>query len=219
MQTHFNLDIPTDCTYGLTQSEADHLLSLGKKGEIIERILEKYNDAKKHSDFVLCEGTDFQSTTAGVEFDINAMIIQNLSCPVLLVASAHKKTIDEVTLLANLTLESLATRGCQVMGTIINRVSAEDGKAIISLLKESSFTRDQLLFTVPDEPVIAKPTVAEVAKALNADVLSGEKQLYRHARSFTVAAMQLRNFLSRISHGTLIITPGDRADIDRKSVV
>jgi len=37
--------------------------------------------------------------------------------------------------------------------------------------------------------------------------------MYRHARSFTVAAMQLRNLLPRIIHGTLIITPGDRADI------
>jgi phosphate acetyltransferase len=31
--------------------------------------------------------------------------------------------------------------------------------------------------------------------------------------NFTVAAMQLRNFLTRIDQGSLIITPGDRADV------
>ncbi|MCG8566982.1 MAG: phosphate acetyltransferase [Desulfobacterales bacterium] len=213
MRSHFNLDIPLEYTYGMKQSEVDHLLALGKKGEIIEQILVKYNEAKKYSEFLLCEGTDFQSATAGAEFDINTMIIQNLSCPVLLVASAHQKSVEEVTLLTNLTLESLTSKGCDVIATIINRAHRADGEQIVEILKQSNFAKDQLLFTVPDEPVIGKPTVAEVAAALDADILYGEKQLYRHARSFTVAAMQLRNFLTRIEHGTLIITPGDRADI------
>ena len=213
MRAHFNLDTPEEYTYGMTQSEVDKLLSMGKKGDIIERILEKYNEAKTHSDFLLCEGTDFQSATAGAEFDINTMIIQNLSCPVLLVSSAHQKTVEEVSLMVNLTLESLTAKGCHIVGTIINRVDKDNGERITEALKQCNFAKNQLVFTVPDEPVMGKPTVAEVAAALDADVLYGEKQLYRHARSFTVAAMQLRNFLPRIEHGTLIITPGDRADI------
>ena len=44
-------------------------------------------------------------------------------------------------------------------------------------------------------------------------VLYGKEHLNRHVYSFTVAAMQLRNFIKRIEHGTLIITPGDRADV------
>jgi phosphate acetyltransferase len=44
-------------------------------------------------------------------------------------------------------------------------------------------------------------------------VLYGEEQLNRHVYNFTIAAMQLQNFLTRIDHGSLIITPGDRADV------
>jgi len=44
-------------------------------------------------------------------------------------------------------------------------------------------------------------------------VLLGESGLNRHVSHFTVAAMQLRNFLLRIKNRSLIITPGDRADV------
>ncbi|MCP4719271.1 MAG: phosphate acetyltransferase, partial [Desulfobacteraceae bacterium] len=209
----FNLSLPYEKMYGITQAEADRLMALGKKGEIIERIIEKYNDAQRHCDFILCEGTDFVSSTAGVEFDINASIIKNLSCPVLLVANAFQKPLKDVSRLVSLTLESLVEKGCKIVGTIINRVTSSTEDDIINRIKAAGLVRKQLIYAIPDEPVLAKPTLTEVAKALNADILYGHKQMYRHARSFTVAAMQLRNLLPRIIHGTLIITPGDRADI------
>ncbi len=137
----------------------------------------------------MCEGTDFASATAGVEFDINAFIIKNLSCPVLLVAKAFQKPLDEITLQIRLTLESLLEKGCHVVGTIINRVSSQTKNDIILNLTETGLLIDQLLYAVPDEPVLAKPSLGEVAQALNADVLCGHDQMYRHARSFIVAAM------------------------------
>ena len=213
MSSQFNLDRPYDQMYGITQAEADQLLTLGKKDEVLERIIEKYNDAKQKCEFILCEGTDFVSSTAGVEFDINATIIKNLSCPVLLVADANEKSMKEVSLLTGLTLDSLESKGCDVIGTIINRVSPKDQAGIIDHFHDTGLFKDQLVYAVPEEEVLSKPTLSEVADALDAKVLCGHKQLYRHARQFTVAAMQLRNLLTRISHGMLVITPGDRADV------
>jgi len=213
MATQFNLKLPYEKMYGITQAEAERLMALGKKGEVIERIIEKYNDAQKHCNFILCEGTDFVSSTAGVEFDINASIIKNLSCPVLLVANAFQKPLEDVSRLISLTLESLVDKGCKIVGTIINRVTTSTEDDIIQRIQAAGLVRNQLIYAIPDEEVLAKPTLAEVAKSLNAEILCGHKLMYRHARSFTVAAMQLRNLLPRISHGTLIITPGDRADI------
>ncbi|WDP91436.1 MAG: phosphate acetyltransferase [Desulfobacter sp.] len=213
MSSQFSLDRPYEKMYGITQAEADRLLTLGKKDEVLERIIEKYNEARKDCDFILCEGTDFVSSTGGVEFDINATIIKNLSCPVLLVADAHKKSMEEASLIAGLTLDSLVSKGCDVIGTIINRVSPEDKEAVINHFNETGLFTKQLIYAVPEEEVLSKPTLSEVADALDAKVLCGHKQLYRHARQFTVAAMQLRNLLTRISHGTLVITPGDRADV------
>ena len=55
--------------------------------------------------------------------------------------------------------------------------------------------------------------MGEIATILGSEVLYGEEELNRHVYNFTVAAMQLRNFLTRIGHGSLIITPGDREDV------
>jgi len=213
MSSQYNLDRPYATMYGVTQNEANQLLSHGKKDELLEKIIEKYNDAREKCRFILCEGTDFVSSTTGVEFDINATIIQNLNCPVLLVADAHNKSMEEAATLTSMTLDSLGSKGCHILGTIINRVRAADLSGIIDYFKKTGLFPDQLIYAVPEEEALANPTIAEVASALGAKVLIGSNQLYRHARGFTVAAMQLPNLLSRIDHGTLIITPGDRADV------
>lgn len=213
MSSQFNINLPYEKMYGITQTEAERLLTQGKKMEILERIIEKYNDARQHCEFILCEGSDYASSTAGIEFDINATIIKNLSCPVLLVANAFGRPIEEVSGLTRLTMGSLRQKGCDVIGTIINRVPPDKKDEIISHFRETGLLRKQLVYAVPDEEVMSKPTLNEVANALDAKVLCGQKLLYRHARQFIVAAMQLRNLLPRISHGTLVITPGDRADV------
>jgi len=41
----------------------------------------KYTDAQRHCNFILCEGTDFVSSTASVEIDINASIIKKPFLP------------------------------------------------------------------------------------------------------------------------------------------
>ncbi|NDY71964.1 phosphate acetyltransferase [Desulfobacter hydrogenophilus] len=213
MSSQFHLDRPYATMYGVAQNEADHLLSHGKKDELLEKIIEKYNDAREKCGFILCEGTDFVSSTTGVEFDINATIIQNLNCPVLLVADAHNKSMEEAATLTSMTLDSLGSKGCHILGTIINRVTPANHSGIIDHFKKTGLFPDQLIYAIPEEEILANPTIAEVAAALGAKVLIGSNQLYRHARCFTVAAMQLTNLLSRIDHGTLIITPGDRADV------
>ena len=76
--THFNLEIPYEQMYGYTAEEASTLISRGKEEELLDGIISKYTHLKKHYDFILCEGTDFASSTAAFELDINAEISKNL---------------------------------------------------------------------------------------------------------------------------------------------
>jgi len=178
--SHFGLDIPHDTMFGCTAAEAAQRLSSGGKGAgVLDEIIRKFNELRENADFILCEGTDFVSSTAAFELDINAEIAKNLGCPVLLVANARDKTPRGLMQSVELALDSLNDRGCQIK-------------------------YDQ---------VLGKPTVGEIARILDAEILYGADQLNRHARHIVVAAMQLRNFLKRIKHGTLVITPGDRADV------
>ncbi|MBW2567552.1 MAG: phosphate acetyltransferase, partial [Deltaproteobacteria bacterium] len=86
-------------------------------------------------------------------------------------------------------------------------------EAVDEEIRRGEWAKDQLVYTIPEEEALGKPTVREIAESLGAEVLYGEEQLNRHVYGFTVAAMQLQNFLTRVGRGSLIITPGDRADI------
>ncbi len=213
ISSYYKLGIPYRKMYAFTSAEANKLVTLGKHEELLEGIFNKYKEIEKNHDFVLCEGTDYEGSTSALELDINAEIANNLGSPVLLVANGHRKNVDETLRSIEVPVKSLVDKGCNVVATILNRIKPENEKKIINRLKKRKKVSGQLVYTIPDEGYLGNPTMKEIADILNAEVLYGREQLNRHVYSFTVAAMQLRNFLERIEHGTLIITPGDRADV------
>ncbi|MFC1866831.1 phosphate acetyltransferase [Thermodesulfobacteriota bacterium] len=213
ISTYYNISIPYREMYGYTTAEANDLIAQGKQDELSEHIYTKYKQIENNYDFVLCEGTDFEGATSSFEFDINAEVANNLGCPVLLVANAHNKSTDETLRSIQVSMESLTDKGCKTVATIVNRVDPKNGKKIIKELRKRVLGSEQFIYTLPEEKYLGDPTVAEIVEILNAKVLYGEKQLTRHVHAVLVAAMQLRNFLKRLTHGALIITPGDRADV------
>jgi phosphate acetyltransferase len=213
ISSHFGLGIPYEKMYGYTAAEAGELLSARGEGEVLDGIMRKYDQLEEECEFILCEGTDFASSTAAFELDINADISKNLGSPVLLLANAHKRTVDQTVRSIELALDSLNDRGSHTIATIVNRVVPKDAKKAIKALKKKDSLRSQLVYAIPENESLGRPTVGEIAKMIGAEVLYGSEQLNRHVHHFSVAAMQLHNFLTRIERGSLIITPGDRADI------
>ena len=92
---HFNLDVPRQDMYGLTGTESELMWSTGRKSELIDLILAKHGKLIENHEFVLFEGTDFAHSTSAFEFDINSELAKLLQAPVLLVANAHNRSIDE----------------------------------------------------------------------------------------------------------------------------
>lgn len=210
----FQMGIPLESMYAFTSSEVDALLSQGREDELYERIFTKYQALVRDFDFVLCEGTDFASSTAAFEFDINAEISKNLNAPVLLVANAAKQSKAEILRGLELAIGSLELKGCQLLGTVINRIESEDQKAeLLESLQRRCLTEGQILLCIPQVEMLNKPTMDEIAQALNAEVLYGHGQLHRHVYGQAIGAMHVQEMLPRIERGSLMITPGDRADV------
>jgi phosphate acetyltransferase len=70
------------------------------------------------------------------------------------------------------------------------------------------------IFALPEHPLLAKPTVGEIADNLGATRWSGDQESFtREVEDFKIGAMGLPNFLDHLVEGTLVITPGDRSDI------
>ena len=213
MATHFDLETPYEKMYGYTAKEASDLAAEGNPMAVIEGIIKKYNELKEDCDFIVCDGTNYAASTAAFEFDINAEISKNLSCPVLLVASGHGKTVSEAVRSVEAALESLHDKKCQTLGAIINRTAMDQTQEILRRLRDNPLTASLLIYGMPESPKLGRPTVGEVALALKAEVLCGESLLGRHVKSFTIGAMQIQTLLERMERGTLIITSADRADV------
>lgn len=211
---HYHLCYDYDEMYAYTVNEANQLISMGKTEELHEGILAKFNALAAKADFVLCEGIELEGSSASFDFDINVEISNNLGCPVLLVASGRMKSTDELIRSIKVYYESLLERKCDVVGTIVNRVDPLMVERVEQRLVEDKIGQGiQHFYVIPNNENLGNPSVGEVARLLNAEILYGEENLTRHVRSFTIAAMQLRNLLARIEYGTLVITPGDRSDV------
>jgi phosphate acetyltransferase len=213
IKSHYNLCYDYEEMYAYTANEASQLLAMGRNAELHRGILAKYENLEAKSDFILCEGIELEGATASFDFDLNAEISNNLGCPVMLVAGARRKTVDELVRSIKVYHESLSDRGCDLVATVVNRVDPNAIAEVQQGFATEKIADKQLVYTIPDDENLGNPSVGEVARLLNAEILYGEENLTRHVRSFTIAAMQLRNLLSRIEYGTLIITPGDRSDV------
>ncbi|BCL62948.1 phosphate acetyltransferase [Desulfomarina profundi] len=214
IRSQYSLETEYEEMYGFTVTEASQLLAMGRQTEFIEGVMAKFQALGEKADFVLCEGVELEGATASFDFDINVDIITNLGCPVVLVAGGRRaKGPDDLVRSIKVYHESLVERKCDIVATIVNRVNPDDLETVEKRLVERKAGRDELLYVIPNNENLGNPSVGEVARLLKAEILYGGKNLTRHVRSFTIAAMQLRNLLERIEYGTLIITPGDRSDV------
>lgn len=199
--------------YAYSVAQASQLISMGRNAELHDGIMAKYNNLAEKADFVLCEGIELAGATASFDFDINVDISNNLGCPLMLVAGAKNRTIEEVVRSIKVYYESLVERRSDLVATIVNRVDPAIAEAMEVRLRSESINSKKLVYVIPNNENLGNPSMGEAARLLNAEILYGEENLTRHVRSFTIAAMQLRNFLDRIEYGTLVITPGDRSDV------
>ncbi|MBU4330100.1 MAG: phosphate acetyltransferase [Acidobacteria bacterium] len=211
LSTYFKLETPYKEMFGFTTKQALEYISSGRYEQLMEEIVAKYNSLADKYDFVLVEGTDFEGSTSAFELDINADIINNLGCPVILVATERNKSEEETIRAIEMSYESMCEKSCNIVATVINRT--RPGSDIVRKLKEKTNSPNAFIFSLPEEKTLGSPTVRRIAEALDAQILYGENQLNRHVEGFGVAAMQLRNCLDRMKDGDLVITPGDRADV------
>jgi phosphate acetyltransferase len=210
---HFQLDIPYRRLYAYTFEEARSLIADKRNDTLLEGIVERYKELESNHDFVLCLGTDFESDSAAFELDLNVDIAHNLGCPILLLANAGKGTVDVVAKSCQFAIEAFEEKGSSILAIIANRTPVELQTELLRTLRERLAGKLQLLYSIPYAEKLDRPTMAEIVKALNAKVIYGREQLNRTVSRFVIAAMNLRNYLPRLSDDNLVITPIDRLDI------
>lgn len=207
----FNLKVDYENAYSYTKQKMIQLVNLGKKGEVIDTIMNDYKKLEEEYDFVLVEGSDFEDEVSVFEFEINLQIAKNLGLPVLINASGDNSIEDSIQNL-ELAYKSFLGKEIGVMAIVINKIQEKNRSKFIKGIQKFCADEVQIL-AIPVNELLSNPSVREVVEALNGKVLFGEHLLDGIVGSFSVGAMQLHNYLTHIGQNNLVITPGDRADI------
>ncbi|RKT00394.1 phosphate acetyltransferase [Flavobacterium sp. 123] len=210
--SHFGLDIEFEEAYAITKSKLIKKKNKGKIGEVIDLIIEKYKRLEERFDFVLVEGTSFMGEGTAIELDINVLIAKNLGIPTIIVGSGVGKTLEELIDSLYLVYDSFKMKEVEVLAVIANKVRPENVDLVTEGLQKN-LPKGVLINSIPVISSLNNPTVQEIVNELNANVLFGSAYLNNQTSNFSVGAMQLCNYLVHLKESSLVITPGDRADI------
>jgi phosphate acetyltransferase len=211
--SRYNLKSAYEDMYAYKHEDAQHMVSHGQHDILLKNIIDKYKALESRCDFVLCEGTDYTGVSSNFEFEFNAGVANNLGCPIIAVVNGFDKSPQEVLDTVQFARDAFESQRCTIMATLVNRVQPQNIETLDVLLKDEASEKAPV-FTLPEEPLLAKPTVEEIATNLGAQLLQGDPHgLKREVLDIKIAAMNLPHFLDYISDGTLVITPGDRSDV------
>ena len=212
MRHRYSLPFAPDMLYGCSAEEAKHLLGSRRHDELIKLILSKFKALEEHCDLVVCAGTDYDGLVPSLEFDFNADLANNLGCLLIVVVKGFQRDPEEILDAVRLAQESLLDRGSEVWATVINGVAPERVKELREGVREAMPSAS--VYVMPVYPLLSQPTIGEIAASLRARrIYAGDDSLTQVVSHFKIAAMQVPDFLNHLEDGSLVVTPGDRADI------
>jgi phosphate acetyltransferase len=209
----YEVTVPAQDIFGVTSGMARDLIAKNLEDELYSRILEKFRAIEREWDVVVCVGTDYKAMHTALEFEFNIEVARNLGAPVMPIIAGQGRSVEDITGAVSVLVEYLETKRCDVLAVIVNRVAPAEAAGAAARCGEGA-PAGVPVFVLPAHPMLDKPTVGEIMKALGADMIYGDAQrLDREVAHYKIAAMELPNFLDHLEEGSLVIMPGDRSDI------
>lgn len=209
---YFDLKQDYQDGFAFTRQEVVQKRNEGKSGEILDTIIGKYKKLEETFDFVLVEGSDFSGEGSIFEFDENVTIAKNLGLPVIIVASGKGKTEEGLMGTLQMAYQNFIAKEVRVLAMVSNKIELTNLNLATEGMRKF-LPNDVAVFAIPLVESLASPTLKEIVQALDGKILFGEEFLDNQSGNFNVGAMQLRNYLKHLKNESLVITPGDRADI------
>ena len=184
------------------------------EGRVVEdlpqRIREAHASFTGDRDILLIEGTGHAGVGAVVGLS-NAVVAAMLGAPAVIVSEGGVgRPIDEIVLNAAL----FERHGVQVAGAIVNKVDL-DAKPGLARTLEQGLARHgiPLLGVLPYRPILSNPTLAMVFEGVHGETLHAGPDLDQVIGGVAIGAMEPEHMLQRIGPRSLVIVPGDRADV------
>jgi phosphate acetyltransferase len=206
IRRRYQLEHASDDLHALTEDEAN---AIDDYGEQRKRVVHSYRSLAERCDFVLIEGTDFTGAAPAVDFGLNADLANELGAPVLVVVKGGAPDVTAAAV--RVARDSLAHKGCTLFGVVVNRAPEGSADEIAAVLGSEG---GDPIYVLREDPDLARPTVGEVAAALQAEILFEPlESLHREVRDIRVGAMSVEHFIEQLVDGALVLVPSDRPDI------
>ncbi|AZS85026.1 phosphate acetyltransferase [Streptomyces griseoviridis] len=211
LRARYRLSQDPATVYGMDYQEASVLQAERGSDELVATMVDRFHVVAREYDVVLVLGTDFADTQLPDELSLNARLANEFGASVIPVVGGRGQSAESVRAETHNAYRAYAGLGCDVIAMVTNRVAREDRDEIAGLLTAKPPVP---CYVVPDDPALAAPTVSQIGQALGAKVVLGDDSgLARDALDFVFGGAMLPNFLSALTPGCLVVTPGDRADL------
>ncbi|MBV8294299.1 MAG: phosphate acetyltransferase, partial [Mycobacterium sp.] len=176
----------------------------------IDDIVDRYHAMAAECDAVVIVGSDYTDVTSPTELSVNARIAVNLGAPVLLTVRAKGRAAEEVAHVVQVCLAELDAQHAHTAAVVANRCDPTQLSAVADALRRLG----PKAYVLPEEPLLAAPTVADLQTAVGGTLVSGDTALMsREVMGVVVAGMTADHVLERLYDGVAVVTPGDRSDV------
>ena len=213
MKEYLDLESSLDCMSPIahTKSDFDEFLQIGYES-LTERLDTCYAEIALNKDYVIIEGTrnpwemlHVNLSTPQIAHKFNAYVV-------CLVNFTDVTAIDNVLMLRDL----FRQHGNEEIGIVLNMVPPMLKTIVIEKIKP--FLEENgvsFLGKIIHKRELFSPTIHEILKALNGQIITGEDKMDLLIDQFMIGSMAPENALKwfRRAKDKAVITSGDRADI------
>jgi phosphate acetyltransferase len=215
----------------ISLKHAQSMMSDGKQDRLMEEVIAMHRGLQKEADVVLIEGIE-PDRNEPYAAKLNAEMAKTLDADVILVVSPKGRDVRALNEHLDV-VKSLygGEKNQNLLGCILNKVDApkdpsqpiksndttetaqnkaELTKARFSTLENSRF---KIIGLVPWSATLVAQRMQDIANYLQAEYISENSLQNTRVKRIIFCARTMPNMISSLQPGTLIITPGDRADI------
>ena len=200
--------------------DALRLIASGRTDDLLDQVMRGFHESARDADVVIVEGLVDLHETAGEE-ELNQRLVRTLSAEVILVGALGTSSVAEFESRLNFSASHYGGfRPGAVIGAIVNRVRPREERSRPSVHGELGRVENPLhaspikvLGAVPENPELFAFRMLDVARHLKASFVHEGDLTGRRVRKIALLARTVPNLVDTLTAGSLLVTPGDRADV------
>lgn len=184
-----------------------------KLDELMEEIIDNFNNAKGDADIVIMEGL-LENASTPYAHDVNKRIARALSADVILLSSARVPNLQRLENRLEYAINQFGGREKEiVLGAIINHVDDENALTTAQIITSKIFGRQfQLFGAIPANKTLSAPRVIDLQKHLNANIVLEGEMHKRRVHEYVMFARTVPNAVHLLRPNYCIFSPCDRVD-------